>query len=235
MTITDASTLSREELAGMIQFTLVRPDATRDEIIHHVELCAKYTFNAAMIPMCWVELTREILKGTGVRTATAISFGLGNETVAGKAALIQECRSLGADEVDYQPNMGFYLSGMYDEFRDESVELLKVAGDMVLKPMFEMGYLKNEDEQKHAAKLLDEAGVPWIKNSSGTGPHRAPATPENIRLLRETVSERCRVKASGGIKGYRQSLALIEAGAELLGTSKGVEIIYGLEAAESAY
>lgn len=161
----DASTLTRDQLATMIQFTLVRPDATRDEVIQHVERCAKHSFNAAMIPMCWVELTGDILKGTGVRTATAISFGLGNETVAGKAALIRECRKLGADEVDYQPNMGYYLSSMYDVFRDESIELLKVAGDMVLKPMFEMGYLKSKEEQKHAAKLLDEAGVPWIKNS----------------------------------------------------------------------
>lgn len=233
--IQDASLLSRTELANMIQFTLVRPDATRSEIIEHVELCAEHQFNAAMIPMCWVTLTRDILRGSGVRTATAISFGLGNETMEGKVALIKECRRLGADEVDYQPNMGFYLSGMHKAFYDEAVALLAAAGPLTLKPMFEMGYLKDVEHQKHAARLLDEAGMPWIKNSSGTGPHRAPATPENIRLLRETVSPRCRVKASGGIKGYQQSLALIEAGAELLGTSAGVQILAGQDAERSDY
>lgn len=227
--------LTRKELAGYIQHTLVKPDATRDDIIQHVNQCAEYHFNAAMIPMCWAPLARDILKGTGVKVASAISFGLGNESLHGKIALIREARALGIDEIDYQPNMSYYLSGMYDEFYEEAVALLKAAGDMTLKPMLELGYLDTEEKQRHAAKLLDAANMPWVKNSSGTGPHLAPATPENIRLLRETVSENCRVKASGGIKGYTQAVELLAAGAELLGTSAGIVILDGLEAEEVSY
>lgn len=227
--------LTREKLANFIQYTLVKPDVTRLEITRHIEECAEYRFNAAMIPMCWVPLAHEILRGTGVRVAIPISFGLGSESLYGKIALIREALALGVDEVDYQPNMSFYVSGMYDEFYEEAVQLLKAAESITLKPMLELGYLKTEEQQRHAAKLLDDAGMPWVKNSSGTGPHLAPATPENIRLLRETVSSNCRVKASGGIKGYQQAIELLTAGAELLGTSAGVEILNGLEAESSAY
>ena len=232
---TSARNLTTDELAKYIQFTLVQPDATRDEIIHHVEQCAEYNFNAAMIPMCWVPLTRNILAGTGVKVATTISFGLGSETLYGKIALVREAIAIGVDEVDYQPNMAFYLSGMFEEFRLEAVRLLEAAEGITLKPMLELGYLETEAQQRHAALLLDEAGMPWIKNSSGTGPHLCPATPEVIRLLRETVSETCRVKASGKIKSYEQAVDLIDAGAELLGTSAGIEILNGVEATETAY
>ncbi|NJL94602.1 MAG: deoxyribose-phosphate aldolase [Anaerolineae bacterium] len=221
------ATRARAALASYIQYTLVRPDATRAEMVLHVEQAAQYRFNAAMIPMCWAPLARDILRGTGVRVAAPLSFGLGNESLHGKIALVREALALGLDEVDYQPNMAFYLSGMFDAFYDEAVQLLKAAEHLVLKPMLELGYLATEDAQRHAARLLDEAGMPWIKNSSGTGPHLAPATPENIRLLRETVSPRCRVKASGGIKTYEQVLGLLDAGAELIGTSAGVSIVTG--------
>ncbi len=227
--------LSPEQLTPYIQYTLVRPDTTRQEIIQHVEICAEYIFNAAMIPMCWAPLARDILRGTSVKIAAPISFGLGHESLHAKIALIREARALGLDEVDYQPNMGYFLSGMVDEFYDEAVQLLKAAEDMTLKPMLELGYLSSDDQKRQAARLLDKAGMPWVKNSSGTGPHPAPATPENIRLLRETVSQSCRVKASGGIKSYEQALTLIEAGAELLGTSAGVEIVQGQAANDASY
>lgn len=220
-----ASELSRSELASYLQYTQVRPDATRADMVTHIEQAAEHRFNAAMISMCWVPLAKDILRGTGVRVATAISFGLGNDSVHAKIALIRECRALGADEVDYQPNMGYFLSGMFDAFRDESAALVAAAADMPIKAMLELGYIADEADQRRAALLLQEAGVPWVKNSSGTGPHLAPATPHNIRLLRETLADHVKVKASGGIKSYEQVVGLIEAGAELLGTSAGIHIL----------
>jgi deoxyribose-phosphate aldolase len=228
---------SRAQIASRIQHTLVRPDATRSELVYHLETAAEYRFNAAMIAMCWVPLARDVLRGTGVKIATCFGFGLGNESLHAKIALLRECRALGADEVDYQPNMGFLLSGMYDEFRRESAALVEAAEGMPIKAMLELGYLDSEDEQRHAARLLEEAGVPWVKNSSGTGPHLAPATPENIRLLRETLSPHVKVKASGGIRTLEQVLALFEAGADLVGTSAGVSIVEGTAVAlpDNAY
>jgi deoxyribose-phosphate aldolase len=223
-------------IAAYLQSTLVRADATRAEVVDHIEQCAEYGFNAAMIGMCWVPLAREILAGTGVRVATTICFGTGNETIAGKVALIRECVALGADEVDYQPNMGYFLSGMMDEFASEARALIEASGDMTLKVMLELHQIASIEDKRRAAQLLEEAGVPWIKNSSGGGPRPGHATPEDIRLLRAALRPQTHVKASGGIKTIEQVHALIEAGAELLGTSKAVEIVRGtlVDAKESS-
>ncbi|MBC6937419.1 MAG: deoxyribose-phosphate aldolase [Chloroflexi bacterium] len=224
------SNLSPADLAGYIQYTLVRPDATRDEMVAHLETSAKYRFHAAMISMCWVPLAVDILRGTGVRVATCIGLSMGHESLHAKIGLVRECLALGAEEIDYEPNMGFFLSGMYDAFQQEAAELVKAAEGRPIKAMLELGYIREDRDRRLAARLLDEAGLPWVKNSSGVGPGSEPATPENIRLLRETVSARCQVKASGKITGYKQALALIEAGAALLGTSAGAAIVAGAAA-----
>jgi deoxyribose-phosphate aldolase len=221
----NARAMSNEELASFIQFTLVKPEATKQDIIAHLETCARYKFDAAMIQMCWVPLARDFLRGSGVKVATCIGLPMGGESLHAKVALIRECLALGADEVDYEPNMGFFLSGMYDEFREEAAELVKAAMGKPIKAMLEFGFLKSKEERRHAARLLDEGRVSWIKQSSGWGAGGIPATPEDVRLLRETVSERCKVKASGKVNSYEKALALFDAGAEMIGTSSAPHII----------
>ncbi len=227
--------LTRQQLAAKLQSTLMRPDVTRQQVAAHIQACAEHSFHAAMIPMADVPLARQILRGTSVRVATAICFGTGYESVAGKVALIRECRALGADEVDYGPNMSLFLSGEYEAFRDESAALVAAAGEMTLKAMLELHFMETAVEQKQAALLLEEAGVPWIKNSSGGGPRPGRATPEAVRLLRTTLKAETHVKASGGIKSYTGALELIQAGAELLGTSAAVAILDGAEVHETDY
>ena len=230
-----AETLTREQLATRLQFTLVRPDATRDEIRRHVELSVANACSAAMIPMCWVPLARSIVQGTKVKVATCIGLSMGHESLHAKIALLRECKALGADEVDYEPNMAFFLSGMYDEFRAEGVALVAAAEGMPIKTMLELGYLKTLEQRQLAACLIDEAGVPWIKNSSGVGPGSEAASPENIKLLRDTVSPRCRVKASGKVASYAKVLSLLNAGAELIGTSNAIDILNGTEGGNTSY
>ena len=227
--------ITPQNLARFIQYTNVRPDATRQEIIAHAQRTQEFGFNAAMIAMCWVPMVREVLKGTGIKVATCIGLGLGHESLHAKAALVRECLALGADEVDYGPNMGFFLSGMYAEFQEEAHYIVTAAGGMPVKAMLELGYIKDDPQRRLAARLLDEAGVPWVKNSSGWGPGSEAASPENIRLLRESVSPKCRVKASGKISSYEKALALLDAGAELLGTSSGPQIIQQMQGNEAGY
>lgn len=222
-------TLTRAELASRIQNTLVAPSTTRAQILAHLEACAEHHFQAAMIPMCWVPLGREVLAGTGVRVATFFSIGLGHESVHAKAALVRECWALGADEVDYEPNMGYFLSGMHAEFAREAELVVSAAEGRPVKAMLELGYLSERGDRRKAVELLDGAGVPWIKNSSGAGPGSEPATVENVRFLRETVRPGTHVKASGGIRTYEQVVSLLEAGAELVGTSAGTAIVTGGE------
>jgi len=227
---------SGEKLTAAIQSTLINPDVTRDEVIRHVELCAQYRFNAAMVAMCWVPLTKEILKGTTVRTATFIEFAMGNASVEGKCALIKECRCLGADEVDYAPNMGYFLSKMYVEFQEEARELVNAAEGMPIKAMLQMGMIQELNEKRRAIQLLEEARVDWIKNSSGGwAPGATPATVEDIRFIKQSLKGYSRIKASGGINNRETALALLEAGAELLGTSHGIEIVGGKTAKPENY
>ena len=226
MTIKDYGQLSKSQLAKHIQYTNVAPDATKESIIEHVKTCREYKLDAAMVPMYWVPMAKEILQGTGVKVATCFSLGSGTESISGKADLMRECLILGAEEVDYEPNMSLFLSGMYDEFRQEAAELVKASNGMPIKAMLEFGYLKTEEEKRHAASLLVEAGVPWIKNSSGWGPGGIPATNEDIRLLKDVCKRTSsRVKASGKINSYEKAIDLLNAGAELLGTSSAMAIL----------
>jgi deoxyribose-phosphate aldolase len=224
----DARSLSRAELAGMIQFTNVRPNATREQIIAHLESCAHYGFDGAMIANCWVPLARSVLAGSGVKVATCIGLGFGQESLFGKIAQVRDCLALGAEEIDYEPNMALYLSGLYDEFREEGRALVAAAEGRALKAMLEFGYLEGDEQKRHAASLLVEAGVPWIKNSSGWGAGGIPATVEDIALLREvTAGSASRVKASGKVNSYEKTIELINAGAEMLGTSTGSLVMDG--------
>ena len=227
---------SPEKLAETIQATLINPDVTRDELVRHVELCGQYHFNAAMVAMCWVPLTKDILKGTPIKTATFIDFAMGNASIEGKQALIRECRYLGADEVDYAPNMGYFLSKMYKEFQKEAQELVRAAQGMPIKAMLQMGMIPDFNEKRLAIQILEEARVDWIKNSSGGwAPGATPATVEDICFIRDSLKGYSRIKASGGINNRETALALLEAGAELLGTSHGVEIVEGKTATQGSY
>lgn len=208
-----------------LQFTNVRPDATRAELIQHAELSLQYGFHAAMVSMCWVPLVRQILKGSTVRVATCIGLGLGHESLHAKVAMLRECLALGADEIDYEPNMGFFLSGMTDEFQEEAAAVVQAAGTAPVKAMLELGYIQEDTRRRQAARLLSEAGIPWVKNSSGWGPGSEAASVENIRLLRESVLPETKVKASGKVNSLEKAMLLLEAGAELLGTSSAVEIV----------
>jgi deoxyribose-phosphate aldolase len=214
------------QLASYIQFTKISPALTKSQAVNHINLCKKYNFNAAMIAPCWVPLAKEMLENTSVKTASFIDFGMGSASVSGKVALIKDLINCGAEEVDYAPNMGFFLSGMYDEFFNEAHDLVAAANGMPIKAMLQLGMIEEVSEKKRAIELLEKAGVDWIKNSSGGWPPGATnANVEDIKLIKETISGKSRVKASGGIHDYETAMALINAGAELLGTSAGLQII----------
>ncbi len=224
----DARQLTKAQLAKLIQFTNVKPFATRNEIIQHLHVCAEYGFDGAMVANCWVPLAKQVLAGTGVKVATCIGLGFGQESLYGKIALVRECLALGADEIDYEPNMGLFLSGLYDEFRQEAVALVKAADGRPIKAMLEFGYLKTDEQKRLAAQLLVEAEVPWIKNSSGWGLGGIPANEHDLRLLRQVCEgSKSRVKASGKVNSYEKAIAFLNAGAQMIGSSTGKAILDG--------
>jgi deoxyribose-phosphate aldolase len=214
---------SIEEMASRIHNTLVAPEATLADIKAFCEESRKNRFGAVVVQGCWTSEVRALMKGSGVKVSVGIGFPMGGVTTEAKLAEVRETSRLGAEMFDYMPNIGYLRSGMEDRFRDEIARIVKEAGGREVRVMLELSIL-DHDQKVRAAKLSEEAGVAGVKNSSGWG-RGGPATVEDIRLLRSSVSRKVYVKASGGIRDLDNSLRLIEAGAEYLGTRAGAAIL----------
>ncbi len=224
----------REEplrLASRIQSTIISNTFTQAQWEQHIADCVKFHFQAAMIPPAWVKKTAEALLGTGIRTASFVDFPYGTMTSAGKAYETGQLVEGGAEEVDLMPNVGFLLSGMEREYADDIRGVVRAAGKVPVKVMLELPLL-NQQQKERAVALSIDAGVSYLKNASGGAV--GIATPEQIAFLRRLAPPSVRVKASGGIKTVQQVRDLVEAGADLVGTSSGVQIITELLGAERA-
>lgn len=217
--------IANEELAKVIQHTNVNPDATKEEMIQMAEDCIKYGFDGAMILPAWIPTVKEVLKGTDVKVCTALGFPMGGSTTESKVYEAKNVFELGADQLDFMANVGFLKSGMYDEYKDEIKQVVDAANGKPVKIMLEFGMLTEEEKVK-AATMAVEAGVTYVKNSSGWG-KGGKATAEDIKLLKEIAGDRALVKASGGIRNREDAIRLMEAGAVSLGTSSGISIVTG--------
>ncbi len=218
------------DLASHIQATLVGNCVTEQRWREHIAECLKYRFHAAMIPPAWVKRTAEALRGSGIRVASFVDLPLGTMTSAGKAyeaaRLVQE----GVEEIDLMPNVGFLLSGMEKEYLEDIRGVVADAGKVPVKIMLELPLL-NQQQRQRAVALSLEAGVAYLKNASSGAV--GLATPEDIRFLRGIAPSPIGVKASGGIKSAQQVRELLQAGADLVGTSAGVRIMQEVQAGET--
>jgi deoxyribose-phosphate aldolase len=217
--------------ASRIQSTIISNTLTYARWEEHVAECLKYHFQAAMIPPAWVKKTAEVLRGTGIRVASFVDFPYGTMTSAGKAYETGQLVENGAEEVDLMPNVGFLLSGMEREYADDISGVVRAAGKVPIKIMLELPLLSAR-QQERAVALSVSAGVSYLKNASGGAV--GVATPEQIAFLRRLAPPHVRVKASGGIKTAQQVRDLVEAGADLVGTSAGAQIMLELQGGGSA-
>jgi deoxyribose-phosphate aldolase len=225
--------LNENELASRIQSTIISNALTYARWEQHINDCLRYHFQAAMIPPAWVKKTGERLRGTGIKTASFVDFPYGTMTSAGKAYETARLIEYGAEEVDMMPNVGFLLSGMEREYADDIRSVVKAAGRIPIKIMLELPLL-NPQQRERAVALSVDAGVAYLKNASGGAV--GVATPEQIAFLRRLAPPQVRVKASGGIQTAQQVRDLVAAGADLVGTSAGVQIMaeaQGLALAET--
>lgn len=219
--------LSDKELAAKIQHTNVNPELTPDDIKKLCDDCKHFGFNGVMIQPQWVKLAKKELEGTNIQVATCMSFPMGAQKTEVKVFEAEKCFEDGADQLDWMPNVGFLKAGMYDEYQKEVAAVVEAAKGKVVKIMLEFGML-TRDEKVKAAELSRDAGATYLKNSSGWG-KGGHATIDDIQLLKRIAKDKCLVKASGGIRNRQQALSLLEAGASLLGTSAGPQIITGEE------
>jgi len=221
-TTTSELMLTPAEMAPYIQHTKIEVGSTRDEMIAHAQEAIKYGFNAAMVPASWVPLVAAELAGTGIEIASALDFPtVGVMTSAGKAAEAAEIARLGATQLDIGVQLGWLKSGMYDAFRDDIAGVVRASG-IPIKVMLELPLL-TDAEKEIAVELAMDAGAAYLKNASSG--QIETANPESVRYLVERAREGVLVKASGSIKSYTQGLSLLRAGAVLLGTSAGIEIL----------
>jgi deoxyribose-phosphate aldolase len=216
------STGDDANLAPYIQHTLIETGTTRDALVAHCEECVRYGFNAAMVAGSWVEVAAKALAGTGIEVASALDFPtVGVMTPAGKAAEAAELVRLGAQQIDIGVEIGWLRSGMYSEFRDDIAGVVMAAG-VPIKVMLELPLL-TPAERDAAVDLAMEAGAAYLKNASSGAVE--VANPDSIAYLAERARDGVQVKASGSIKSREQAVSLLEAGASLLGTSAGVDLV----------
>jgi deoxyribose-phosphate aldolase len=213
---------SAVELARLIDHTLLTPTANAADIDRLCEEAKLYSFHSVCVNPCYVTYASEQLKGSGVSVCTVIDFPLGAATGAMKMMEAVEAAHNGANELDFVMSLGFFKSDGRDLASRQMKELVLLTRDVVHKVIIEACYLTDE-EKRQAALMVADSGAEFVKTSTGFGP--GGATVADVRLIKEAVSGRCRVKAAGGIRDLAALSAMVEAGADRIGTSSGVAII----------
>lgn len=219
-------------IAGMIDHTLLKANATQEEIGKLCEEARKYRFASVCVNPGYVALASRLLRGSSVMVCTVIGFPLGSTTPTVKAIEARDAIANGADEIDMVINIGALKSGNDQLVQDDIKAVRDATRGKTLKVILETSYL-TKDEKVRACKMSKAAQADFVKTSTGFG--SGGATPEDIALMRETVGPEMGVKASGGIKNAEVAAAMIKAGATRLGTSASIAIVSGGEAAKGQY
>lgn len=211
-----------DDLASLIDLTLLRPDATRQEIEKFIEQARRYPFATVCIPPSYSETAAKLLEGNAIKVGTVIGFPLGYQTSDAKLHEAKDAVLNGADEIDMVMNISAFKSGERGKVEDEISMIVSALHSTVTKVIIETCYLTKE-EKVEACEIIIKSGADFVKTSTGFGP--GGATVEDVRLLSETAGGRIRVKASGGIKTADEALNMLSAGADRIGTSSGVGLI----------
>ncbi|MCD4840163.1 MULTISPECIES: deoxyribose-phosphate aldolase [Neobacillus] len=221
-----------QNIAGMIDHTLLKADVTKDQIIKLAEEAKEYSFASVCVNPTWVKTAAEALKGTNVKVCTVIGFPLGATTPETKAFETKNAIENGATEVDMVINIGA-LKDKQDDLVEKDIRAVVEAakGKALVKVIIETCLLTDE-EKKRACELSVKAGADFVKTSTGFS--TGGATVEDVRLMRETVGPNIGVKASGGVRSREDAEAMVAAGANRIGASSGVAICKG-EVSNSSY
>lgn len=214
------------DYAKYIDHTLLKPDATLDQIDKLIDEAKEYHFKSVCINPTYVKHAAEALKDSDVLVCTVIGFPLGANTSATKAFEVEDAIKNGADELDMVINIGALKDGRYDEVKEDIEAVVEASGDHTVKVIIETVLLSDEEKRK-ASEISKEAGADFVKTSTGFA--GGGATVEDVKLMKEVVGDDLEVKASGGVRNLEDFKAMIEAGATRVGASAGVQIIQGLE------
>ena len=213
-----------EQLANMIDHTNLKAFADDDAFEKLCDEAKKYNFKMVAINPAQTVRCKKKLEGSPVHVGAAIGFPLGQTTLECKIFETKDAIEKGADEIDYVINVAELKNKNYDYIKKEMEEIVKICREAgkTSKVIFENCYL-TDDEKRKVAEIAKEVKPDFIKTSTGFG--TGGATVEDVKLMKSVVGDEVKVKAAGGIRDLKTALAMIEAGAERLGTSAGVAIV----------
>ena len=220
-------------LASLIDHTLLKPDATREEVEQLCREAAQFCFASVCVNPNWVSLCRELLRGSGVKVCTVIGFPLGAHLPDIKAYETKRAIEQGAEEVDMVINIGALKSRDYALVEQDIRGVVAAAGGRALVKVILETALLTRDEKVMGSTLAKAAGADFVKTSTGFA--GGGATVEDVQLMRETVGPEMGVKASGGVRTKEDAEKMVAAGATRLGASAGVKIVRGEASGEGKY
>jgi deoxyribose-phosphate aldolase len=223
-TFTQQALSSRKNLAALIDHTLLKPEATQEQVIRLCREAAEHGFACAMVNPTWAALTYAELAGTGIPVGVVVGFPLGASMGTTKREEAAALVKVGAHDIDMVLNVGLLKSGENEAVEQDIAGVVEVVHDAgaIVKVILEICLLTVE-EKLRASELAIAAGADFIKTSTGFS--TGGATPEDVALMRGVAGGRCGVKASGGIRTLADAKRMLEAGANRIGASASVAII----------
>jgi len=224
---------NEKQLADCIDHTLLSATATSRQIKQLCEEAISYGFHAVSINPRWIPLAVEELAGSRVKTGGVVSLPLGGDSTKIKAAQAENCIFAGAVEVDMVADLASIIEADAEYLTRQLKAVLKVCHSkkpaVLLKVIIESAALTRE-QKIFACQIADKCGVDFVKTSTGLNP-AGGATAEDVKLMKQSAPN-CKVKAAGGIRTAKQALEMLQAGAERIGTSSGIQIINQLKAGQ---
>lgn len=223
----DRAMSSERALAAVLDHTLLKADATREQVLQVCEEAAEYRFACAMVNPAWVSTAVAALAGTGVAVGVVVGFPLGASLAESKRDEALRVIALGAHDVDMVLNIGALKSGEYDTVAADIAGVVQVSHERgaIVKVILETALLSHE-EKLRASEIAVHAGADFIKTSTGFS--TGGATVDDIALMRGVAGSRCGVKASGGVRSLADTQAMLRAGATRVGASASVRIVQEL-------
>ncbi len=214
------------KLAGMIDHTLLKADATPEALIKLCEEAKQYHFASVCVNSGNVALVAQELKDSDVKPIAVVGFPLGAMLTAAKVVEIQQAIALGAEEIDMVINLGALKAQDYRTVYTDILKVVEAAAACPVKVIIETALLTYE-EKISACVLAKAAGAAFVKTSTGFSD--GGATVEDIKLMRKIVGKTMKIKASGAIRTREQALALVAAGADRIGASASVDLVKNVE------
>lgn len=224
MTVLNSKTITPEQLAKVIDHSLLRPELTEADVTAGCELAAHYHVATVCVKPCHVTLAKQLLKDSDVKVSTVVGFPHGGSLTNIKVAEARQAMDDGAVELDMVLNIGQLRSGKYEYVGNDIQAVCEAAHahGAKVKVIFENAFL-SDAEKITACKLAEAAGADWVKTSTGFAP--SGASLEDLRLMRKNVSDKVQVKAAGGVRTLQALLDVVDTGATRCGATVTATIL----------